>query len=57
LQALWNTTLEEAQDQRYHEIVAIGIGAAPEEPAASIADLLLAAVERAGGAMVDEPDD
>jgi hypothetical protein len=57
LQALWNTTLEEAQNSRYHEVVAIGIGADHDASEDVIADQLLAAVERAGGAMVDEPDE
>lgn len=56
-QAIWHTTLEEAQNHRYHEVVAIGLGAAADVSEDQVAELLLAAVKRAGGAMVDEPDD
>ena len=56
LQALWGTTLEAAQDQRYHDVVAVAVDVAADVDEAEIADVLLKAVRRAGGAMVDEPD-
>ena len=57
LQAMWETTLEDAQDSEWHEIAAICIGAHKEATAAEMARLLYEAITREGGVRVDEPDD
>jgi hypothetical protein len=56
LQALWGTTLEEAQSASYNRIVAICIDAPQDAQSHEIAELLYDAIEEAGGTIVEEPD-
>ena len=56
LQALWGTTLEDAQNAEYRQIVAACSGASPEADAAEIAAVLYQAVCDDGGKEIIEPD-
>jgi hypothetical protein len=57
LQALWGTTLEEAQAHRYQRIVASCTAAPKQMTAAELASTLYERVCAAGGKVVSEPDD
>jgi hypothetical protein len=55
-QALWGTTLQEAQQSEYKQIVACCDHAAPDADMADIARVLYQAVCEGGGKIVDTPD-
>jgi hypothetical protein len=57
VQALWGTTLEEAQARRYQRIVASCTGAPARMSAAKVAAALYDRVCDAGGKAITEPDD
>ena len=57
VQALWGTTLEEAQARRYQRIVASCTGAPARMSAAKVAAALYDRVCDAGGKTITEPDD
>lgn len=57
IQAMWGMTLEEAQAQVYKRIVAVCHDAPAGMEERVIAHALYAAVGKAGGRVVDEPDD
>ena len=53
---MWGTTLEDAQNAEYRQIVAACSGAGPEADAAEIAAVLYQAVCDDGGKEIIEPD-
>jgi len=57
IQALWRTTLKEAQAQVYKRLVAVYRDAPSDADERIIARMLYSAVKNAGGRIVDDPDD
>jgi hypothetical protein len=56
IQALWGTTLEKAQNQRYQRIVALLSDGPAALQAREAAKILMDAVERADGKFIEESD-
>lgn len=56
IQAMWGTTLEEAQDRVFKRVVAVAEDVDVDNDEAVLVTTMLAAIKEAGGKTIDEPD-